>query len=54
MKSRTARFAVKIMDQYNNWRTLGILPQGNAVEVDGVMQHGLVDMAEITLPNYEG
>ena len=54
MTGSKARFAVKVMDQYNNWKALGLLPQGNSVEVDGVTQHGQVDMAEITLPDYEG
>ena len=47
-----ARFAVKIMDGVNNWKALGILPQGIATDLSDPMSRQHVDMATIDLPAY--
>lgn len=49
MTSEKARFAVKLMDMYDNWRVLGLLPQEALVG----QERPLGDMASVILPPYE-
>ena len=44
------RFAVKIMDGMNNWKAIGILPQGNATDLNDPLSRQHVDMATLDLP----
>ena len=44
------RFAVKIMDGANNWKAIGILPQGNATDLNDPLSRQHVDMATLDLP----
>ncbi len=46
------RYAVKIMDGLNNWKAMGILPQGVATDLSDPMSRQHVDMAAIDLPAY--
>ena len=52
LKGNKARFAVKIMNQNTNWSVIGLLPQGNATDMNNPESRTLVDMATLVLPNY--
>lgn len=46
------RYAVKIMDGANNWKAMGLLPQGTATDLSDPTSRQHVDMATIDLPAY--
>ena len=46
------RYAVKIMDGANNWKAMGLIPQGTATDLSDPTSRQHVDMATIDLPAY--
>ncbi len=47
-----ARYSVKIMDGMNNWKAMGLLPQGTTTDLSDPTSRQHVDMATIDLPAY--
>lgn len=47
-----ARYSVKIMDGANNWKAMGLLPQGTATDLSDPTSRQHVDMATIDIPAY--
>lgn len=52
IKGNKARFAVKIMNQMTGWSAIGLIPQGNATDMNNPESRKQVDMATLILPNY--
>ena len=46
------RYAVKIMDGANNWKAMGLIPQGTATDLSDPTSRQHVDMATLDLPAY--